>query len=75
MTGWRKKQIQENQQMSSVQAITEDIKLEARIASFYELNSQAKNDLLEAVSKAVYEVGKKHDFLVWRVQIVKDKNI
>ncbi len=60
--------------MSSVQAITEDIKLEAKIASFRELgaNSQATNDLLEAVSKAVYEVGKKHDFLVYRVSIVKE---
>lgn len=58
--------------MSSVQAITEDIKFEARIASFYELSSEAKSDLLEALSKAVYDTGKTHDFLTWRVQLLTE---
>jgi len=58
--------------MSSVQAITEDIKFEAKIASFYELSNEAQKDLLEALSKAVYETGKKHDFLTWRVQLITD---
>jgi hypothetical protein len=58
--------------MSSVQAITEDIKFEAKIASFYELSNEAQKDLLEALSKAVYETGKKHDFLTWRVQLITE---
>jgi hypothetical protein len=58
--------------MSSVQAITEDIKFEAKIASFYEFSNEAQKDLLEALSKAVYETGKKHDFLTWRVQLITD---
>ena len=58
--------------MSSVQAITQDIKFEARIASFYELNDVARKELLEALSKAVYDIGKKHDFLTWRVQLLTE---
>jgi hypothetical protein len=58
--------------MSSVQAITQDIKFEARIASFYELDDVARKELLEALSKAVYDTGKKHDFLTWRVQLLTE---
>lgn len=59
--------------MSSVQAVTEDLKFEARIASFYELNDAAKEELLSRLSDLFLAVGKKHDFLVWRVQIVSEK--
>lgn len=58
--------------MSNVQAITVDIKFEARIASFFELHDDTKKELLEALSKAVYDTGKKHDFLTWRVQLLNE---
>ncbi len=57
--------------MSSVHAVTEDLKFEARIASFYELNDQARQDLLLALSAVFEEQGKKHGYLVWRVQILE----
>ena len=59
--------------MSSVHAVTEDLKFEARIASFYPLNDAAKEELLTRLSDLFQAVGKKHDFLVWRVQIVSEK--
>ena len=60
--------------MSSVKAYTEDIKFEARIASFYEMNSEAKEELLLLLSQVFENVGKKHGFLVWRVQLLQEKN-
>ena len=57
--------------MSSVHAVTEDIKFEARIASFYELDQEAMNDLISELSRAFEQVGKKHNFLVWRVQTIR----
>lgn len=59
--------------MSSVHAVTQDIKFEARIASFYEMNDAAKQDLLMMLSEVFASVGKQHNFIVWRVQIVSDK--
>jgi tRNA/tmRNA/rRNA uracil-C5-methylase (TrmA/RlmC/RlmD family) len=59
--------------MSSVHAVTEDLKFEARIASFYELNDAAKEELLQRLLDVFQHVGKKHDFLVWRVQLVSEK--
>ena len=58
--------------MSSVHAVTENLKFEARIASFYELNDTASKELLEALSRTFEEQGKKHGFLVWRVQIIQE---
>ena len=60
--------------MSSVHAVTEDIKFEARIASFYELNDEARRELLLELSHTFEQIGKKHGFLVWRVQITQEKN-
>ena len=59
--------------MSSVQAVTDDIKFEARIASFYELDDDTRRDILLELSKTLAELGKKHNFLVWRVQIHGEK--
>ena len=59
--------------MSSVHAFTDDIKFEARVASFYELDDDAQRDILLELSKTFDELGKKHDFLVWRVQINEEK--
>ena len=60
--------------MSSVHAVTEDIKFEARIASFYEMNDGARKELLENLSRVFSEHGKKHNYIVWRVKIVQEKN-
>jgi len=59
--------------MSSVKAITEDIKFEARVASFYEMNDEARRELLTGLSEVFEKVGKKHNFLVWRVQMIQEK--
>ena len=59
--------------MSSVHAVTNDIKFEARIASFYELDDDTQRDILLELSKTFAELGKKHNFLVWRVQIRGEK--
>jgi hypothetical protein len=54
--------------MSSVQAITEDLKFSVRVASFYEFGDDAKKDIVLRVGELMEEIGKKHDFLVWRTQ-------
>jgi uncharacterized coiled-coil protein SlyX len=59
--------------MSSVHAVTDDIRFDARIASFYELNDATQKDILNELTKTFVELGKKHDFLVWRVQIHGEK--
>ena len=59
--------------MSSVHAVTEDIKFEARIASFYQLDKEAKRELLLELSKVFTDVGRKHNFIVWRVQMLEEK--
>ena len=59
--------------MSSVQAVTDDIKFEARIASFYELDDDTRRDILLELAKTFEELGKKHHFLVWRVQILGER--
>jgi len=55
--------------MSSVNAVTEDLKLTVRMASFYHLDEQAKKDILNDVTNAFVENGKKHNFIVWRVSL------
>jgi len=54
--------------MSSVHAVTQDLKFSVRIASFYELNDAAKQDIVKKVSELMASLGKEHDFLVWRTQ-------
>jgi len=58
--------------MSNVHAVTEDLKFEARIAYFCELDDQAKKDLSLAVSAVLQEQSKKHGYLVWRVQLFSE---
>jgi hypothetical protein len=58
--------------MSSVIAITEDMKIEARIASFYEINGDVRMEIARELSDKLVEIGKKHNFLVWRVQVLSD---
>lgn len=52
-----------------VQAVTEDVQIVARIASFYALNDEARQDIVATVADALKNMGKKHDFLVWRVSM------
>ena len=52
--------------MSSVHAVTEELKLSVRVASFYEINESARAEIVTKVSDLMAELGKKHDFLVWR---------
>ncbi len=55
--------------MSSVQAVTDDLKFEAKIASFYPLSTEATQELVQALAKVFEEQGKKHNFIVWRVYV------
>ena len=55
--------------MSSVHAVTENIILITRIASFYPLKSEAHQEIVKAVAAVMDEMGKKHNFLVWRVAL------
>lgn len=50
--------------MSSVKAVTEDIVFTAKIASFYELNSDEKMELVKSISELLEEKSKKMRFLV-----------
>ncbi len=58
--------------MSSVHAVTENLKFEARVASFYALNDTAMKELLQELSAVFEEQGKKHGYLVWRVQLLSE---
>ena len=55
--------------MSSVHAVTEDLSFVVRMASFYELNSEEKSEILKEVSDLMVELGKRHEFIVWRVSM------
>lgn len=55
--------------MSSVEAVTEDLVLKVRIASFYELHPDARGEIIERVSELMADLGKKHNFLVWRTKM------
>ena len=55
--------------MSSVHAVTENIILITRIASFYPLKSETQQEIVKAITAVMEEMGKKHNFLVWRVAL------
>jgi hypothetical protein len=55
--------------MSSANAITEDVSFVVRMASFYELSSDEKNRILKEVSDLMVELGKRYEFIVWRVSM------
>jgi hypothetical protein len=59
--------------MSSVHAVTEDLKFEARIASFYELKGECLQELVQELSKVFKAHGEKHNYITWRVQILQGK--
>ena len=52
-----------------VEAVTENLILITRIASFYPLKSEAQQEIVKAVAAVMEEMGKKHNFLVWRVAL------
>lgn len=49
------------------QAVTQNLVVITRMASFYPLSSEAQTDILMTMSKVMEEMGKKHNFIVWRV--------
>lgn len=55
-----------------VQAVTEDVQITARIASFYALDDEARQEIISAVAEVLKSMGKKHDFLVWRVSMLTE---
>lgn len=55
--------------MSSVEAVTDNIVIFTRMASFYPLKKEAREDIVKAVSHVMEEMGRKHNFIVWRVSL------
>ena len=55
--------------MSSVQAITTDLILSAKIASFQPLSQRAKDEIVNEIFKLMEEQRKKHNFIVYRVAV------
>ena len=55
--------------MSSVQAITSDLILSAKIASFQPLPQRAKDEIVSEIFKVVEEQRKKHNFIVYKVAV------
>ena len=50
-------------------AITANLVLVTRVATFYPLSSEARQDIVREVAKTMEDLGKKHNFLVWRVSL------
>lgn len=50
--------------MSSVNAVTQEIKISVRVASFYPIDTK---EILKEVSELMAKHGQKQNFIVWRV--------
>lgn len=55
--------------MSSVKAITDDLIISVRMASFYPLSNETLHKIVAEVSKTMEELAKNHNFLVYRVAL------
>lgn len=60
--------------MSSVQAITSDMILSAKIASFQPISQSAKNEIVNEIFKVMEEQRKKHNFIVYRIAVDTKEN-
>lgn len=61
--------------MSRVHAVTEDLNLVVRIASFYPLDSDTQKQIVKKVSDLMAEIGKENNFIVWRTCLnLKESN-
>jgi hypothetical protein len=47
------------------QAITDDVLIAVRIASFYPLSDAARQEVSMAISKTMVDLGHKHNFIVY----------
>ncbi len=54
-------------------AMTDDVIIKVRIASFYPLNDSAKQDVCKVISETIVDLSHKHNFLVYSVG-VESKN-
>jgi len=60
--------------MSSVQAITSDMILSAKIASFQPISQRAKDEIVNEIFKVMEEQRKKHNFIVYRIAVDTKEN-
>jgi hypothetical protein len=60
--------------MSSVQAITSDMILSAKIASFQPISQSAKDEIVNEIFKVMEEQRKKHNFIVYRIAVDTKEN-
>ena len=50
-------------------AITDDVLIAVRIASFYPLKDAAKNEIVSEIADKMVELGLKHNFLVYNASM------
>lgn len=50
-------------------AITDDVIVAVKIASFYPLKDAAKQEVAETISQAMVLLGHKHNFIVYKTSI------
>ena len=50
-------------------AITDDVIVAIRIASFYPLKDEAKQELAETIAQEMVKLGHKHNFIVYKTSI------
>lgn len=60
--------------MSSVQAITSDIILSTKVASFQPLSQRAKDEIVNEIFKVMEEQRRKHNFIVYNVVVNTKEN-
>jgi hypothetical protein len=58
------------------QAMTDDVIIAVRIASFYPFGDAARNEIVSSIADKMVELGHKHNFLVYKtsVQSKSEKN-
>jgi len=50
-------------------AMTDDVLIAVRIASFYPLKDAARNEIVSAIADKMVELGHKHNFLVYNASM------
>ena len=53
--------------MDSGKAVTDDLRIDARIASFYPLSDEVHDEILKEVLDVLTKIGNKHNFIIWRI--------
>lgn len=52
-----------------IEAMTDDVVVAVRIASFYPLSGDARQEIVKSIADKMTELGHKHNFLVYRASL------